>query len=276
MGLTGLVTWAEVQLRPIVSRRIRQDSIKFQGLGEFFALSRETQAMEYTVAWLDCVSTGKNFARGIFMRGDHSGEAEPLRPSPRPRLSMPVDLPAFLMNRATIGAFNSAYYGRQRARSKSGLVDYEPFFYPLDFLLHWNRAYGRDGLLQFQNVMPWEPGEFQEGFTRLLKAITASGLGSFLAVIKIFGEVKSPGMMSFPAPGPMIALDFPIRGERSFDLVDRLADITAEFGGRMYAAKDARMRPRHFQQFYPQWQEFARHIDPAFSSAFWQRVTRVG
>jgi FAD/FMN-containing dehydrogenase len=275
LGLTGLITWAEVQLRPIVSRKIRQDAIKFVGLNEFVALSRAAQHLEYTVAWIDCVSTGKNFARGIFMQGDHSAQPDELTPSPQPRLTMPVDLPGFLMNKATIGAFNTAYYSKQLSKQKSGLVDYEPFFYPLDFVLHWNRAYGRHGLLQFQCVMPWEPGDYQEGFTRLLKAITASGLGSFLAVVKIFGDVRSPGMMSFPAPGPMIALDFPVRGERSFDLTERLADITAEYGGKMYPAKDARMLPRHFQQFYPQWQDFARFIDPAFSSAFWQRVTAL-
>jgi FAD/FMN-containing dehydrogenase len=275
IGLTGLITWAEVQLRPIVSRRIRQDAIKFVGLNEFIALSRAAQHMEYTVAWMDCVSTGKNFARGIFMQGDHSAQPEELSTSAKPRLTMPVDLPAFLMNKATIGAFNTAYYNKQFSKQKSGLVDYEPFFYPLDFVHHWNRAYGRQGLLQFQCVMPWEPGDYQEGFTRLLKAITASGLGSFLAVVKVFGSLRSPGMMSFPVPGPMIALDFPVRGERSFDLTERLADITAEYGGKMYPAKDARMLPRHFQQFYPQWQDFARFIDPAFSSAFWQRVTAL-
>ena len=107
----------------------------------------------------------------------------------------------------------------------------------------------------------------------VLKTITASGLASFLAVIKVFGEVPSPGMMSFPAPGITLALDFPIRRETSFDLLDRLARITLEHGGRMYPAKDARMTAEQFQAFYPQWQEFARYVDPGFDSAFWQRVT---
>jgi len=100
LGLTGLISWAEVQLRPIVSRKIKQDSIKFNGLNEFFALSRESQHMEYTVAWIDCVATGKNFARGIFIEGDHSDQPEELKPSGKPKLTVPVDLPAFLMNKA--------------------------------------------------------------------------------------------------------------------------------------------------------------------------------
>ena len=110
------------------------------------------------------------------------------------------------------------------------------------------------------------------GMIQVLKAITTSGLASFLAVIKVFGDIASPGMMSFPMPGITLALDFPIRREVSFDLLDRLADITAEVGGRMYPAKDACMSAAHFQQFYPQWQQFSSYIDPSFSSSFWQRV----
>jgi FAD/FMN-containing dehydrogenase len=131
--------------------------------------------------------------------------------------------------------------------------------------------YGKSGFLQFQCVVPWESD--QRGIVRILKAITASGLASFLAVIKVFGDISSPGMMSFPTPGITLALDFPIRPDVSFGLVEKLARITLEHGGRIYPAKDARMTARQFQAFYPQWQEFARYIDPAFDSAFWQRVT---
>jgi FAD/FMN-containing dehydrogenase len=271
LGLTGLISWADIQLRPIVSRRIDYRGTKFVGIDEFVALSKDAQASEYTVAWIDCVAQGKNFARGIFMRGDHSQVPEPLTASPEPRLSLPIDLPDILLNKYTVQAFNAAYYRKQLTREKIGLVDYEPFFYPLDFLLHWNRLYGKEGLLQFQCVIPFEDG--QQGILRILKAITASGLASFLAVIKVFGELKSPGMMSFPAPGITLALDFPVRREVSFDLLERLAYITAEHNGKIYPAKDARMTARQFQSFYPQWQSFARYIDPAFSSSFWQRVS---
>ena len=271
MGLTGFISWAEVQLRPIVSRKLDYRGTKFNGIDEFVALSQAAQSSEYTVAWIDCVAQGKNFARGIFMRGDHAQVPGALRPSPDPRLGLPVGLPGFFLNRYTVEAFNFAYYHKQFGKEKTGLIDYEPFFYPLDFLLNWNRLYGKQGLLQFQCVLPFEDG--QQGILRILKAITGSGLASFLAVIKVFGEVRSPGMMSFPAPGITLALDFPIRREVSFDLLERLAYITVEHRGRMYPAKDARMTAMQFQAFYPQWQEFARYIDPAFSSSFWQRVS---
>ncbi len=273
LGLTGLITWAELQLRPIVSRKINYEGIKFVGIDEFVALSQAGQHREYTVAWIDCVSTGKNFCRGIFMQGDHSEVPDQLRPTPEPKLALPVDLPNFMLNHFTVGAFNTAYYNKQLTKQKVALVDYEPFFYPLDKVLHWNRGYGKEGLLQFQCVMPWEPAH-QHGIIEIMKAITQSGLASFLAVIKVFGDVTSPGLMSFPAPGITLALDFPIREEVSFDLCERLAIITAEHGGRMYPAKDARMSAAHFQQFYPQWQDFARYIDPNFASSFWNRVTQ--
>jgi FAD/FMN-containing dehydrogenase len=270
MGLTGLISWAEVRLRPIVSRRMDYRGEKFVGLDEFFALAQNATA-EYTVAWIDCVSTGKNFARGIFMQGDHAKEPGALKKSPEPRLTFPIDLPAFALNRVTMSAFNTAYYHKQFAKVKATQVDYEPFFYPLDSVLHWNRMYGKNGLLQFQSVLPHASG--REGMVQILKAITRSGLASFLAVIKFFGDVPSRGMMSFPQPGVMLALDFPIREEVSFDLLDRLGEITLEHGGRMYSAKDARMTAEQYQASYPQWQDFARYIDPHFDSAFWQRVT---
>jgi FAD/FMN-containing dehydrogenase len=271
LGLTGLITWAEIQLRPIVSRKICYKGIKFNGIDEFLAISRASSHIEYTVSWIDCVSQGSSFARGIFMQGTHSPAPGKLSTSREPHLSVPINMPAAALNRFTVGAFNSLYYHKQLSRTKIALVDYEQFFFPLDSVLHWNRIYGREGLLQFQCVLP-DNGD-PRGITEILRTITASGLASFLAVIKVFGDVPLPGIMSFPRPGITLALDFPIRRDVSFALLGRLAQITLEHGGCMYPAKDARMTPHQFQTFYPQWQQFAAFIDPAFSSAFWQRVT---
>jgi FAD/FMN-containing dehydrogenase len=269
LGLTGLISWADIQLRPIISRKICYEGIRFVGIDQFLAISRESAAIEYSVAWIDCVAQGRNFARGIFMRGSHSTQPEELRPSPASRLSVPVEMPAGLLNHFTVGAFNSLYYHKQLSARKTSLVDYESFFYPLDSIHHWNRIYGPKGLLQFQCVLPESDSA---EMNRLLRAITASGLASFLAVIKVFGDVKSPGILSFPRPGITLALDFPV-SESSFDLLNRLGAITLEHGGRMYPAKDAMMTPEQFQTFYPEWEHFAQYVDPAFSSAFWRRVT---
>ena len=270
MGLTGLISWAQLRLKPIVSRLIDYEGIQFHGIDEFLALKEQYKHVEYTVSWLDCVSTGRNFARGIFMAGDHAKEAGELKPSGKPRLTFPMEAPGFLLNKLSISAFNTVFFHKQMKKHVVTKQDYEPFFYPLDAVLKWNRMYGKRGLVQFQFAIPWEHAK--EGTIAILQEITKSGLASFLAVLKTFGDVPSLGMMSFPLPGFMFALDFPIKPNITFPLMQRLGDMTREFGGRLYSAKDACMTPEQFQAFYPQWERFARYKDPAITSGFWERV----
>jgi FAD/FMN-containing dehydrogenase len=270
MGLTGVMTWAQVRLKPIVSRMIDYEGIQFHGIDEFLAIKKQYSHVEYTVAWLDCVSTGKNFARGVFMLGDHSKDPGELKPSPKPKLVFPFEAPGFLLNKLSITAFNTLFFHKQIKAHVKTKQDYEPFFYPLDTIRHWNRMYGKNGLVQFQFALPWETSI--QGTTAILQEITKSGLASFLAVLKTFGDVPSRGMMSFPYPGFMFALDFPIKDGLTFPLMQRLGDMTRDFGGRLYSAKDACMTADQFQAFYPQWERFARFKDPAITSGFWERV----
>lgn len=274
LGLTGLIHWAEIRLKKIASRVLQYEATKFHGLEEFVALSETNAGREYTVSWIDCVARGRKAARGIFMCGDHAenpGVPHPLQPRSSPSgLSLPFELPALALNRATVGLFNTLYFHKQMSQRVSKLIDYEPFFYPLDAVLHWNRMYGKHGLLQFQCVVPFDTGLGAIG--EILKAIADSGLASFLAVLKVCGGIASPGMLSFPKKGITLALDFPIREQRTFALVDRLNAMTEEAGGRLYPAKDARMTGKQFRNFYPMWEEFSGYVDPRFSSSFWRRV----
>jgi FAD/FMN-containing dehydrogenase len=271
LGLTGVIRWAQLRMKPIVSRMVDYQGIQFHGIDEFLALTEQSQNIEYTVSWVDVTSTGKNFARGIFMKGDHSKVPAPLTKSKPPKLVFPFEAPSFALNGATVGLFNTLFFHKQMKKSATALQDYEPYFYPLDAVLKWNRMYGKGGLLQFQYVIPWEHA--REGTEAILRAVAKSGLASFLAVLKAFGDVPSPGLMSFPKPGITLALDFPIKPDKSFPLFNRLADMVREFGGRLYPAKDAAMTPSQFRTFYPQWERFARYKDPALTSGFWERVT---
>jgi FAD/FMN-containing dehydrogenase len=271
LGLTGFISWATLRMKPIVSRMIDYEGIQFHGIDEFLALTEQSQNVEYTVSWVDCASTGKNFARGIFMQGDHSPVPAPLTASAKPKLVFPFEAPGFALNHTTVSLFNTAFFHKQIHDRVVALQDYEPFFYPLDKVLHWNRMYGKRGLLQFQYAIPWDNA--REGTIAIMKEVAKSGLASFLAVLKAFGDVPSPGMMSFPKPGITLALDFPIKPDKSFPLFERLADMTREFGGRLYPAKDAAMTASQFQAFYPQWEQFARYRDPLLTSSFWERVT---
>ena len=265
MGLTGFIAWAEIQLKRIISPRIAYIGTKFRGLGEFLALSKASTS-EYTMAWLDTAASGRNWARGIFMEGDLSAAEDPLVTGGGPKLPFPIDLPEIALNRTSVAMFNMAYYHKQLGRRVNNFVHYEPFFFPLDMIHNWNRMYGKSGLLQFQCVVPAEAME------PMVRVISDAGLSSFLTVLKVMGDIPSRGMMSFPKPGWTLALDFPIRGDKTFALFDRLAAMTLDAGGRLYPAKDARMTASQFQAFYPQWREFHKFVDPHFSSTFWRRV----
>ncbi|WP_213947866.1 FAD-binding oxidoreductase [Luteibacter sp. dw_328] len=272
LGLTGLVTHATLQLRRIAGPWMVTESHRFGELSEFFALSAGSEAdYEYTVAWIDCAATGASLGRGLFSRANHA----PSRPSARPtpatrRLSVPLTPPVSMIGPLTLRAFNQFYYHRQHGKVAHAVTHYEPFFYPLDAIGGWNRLYGPRGFLQYQCVVP--PGAAMDAMATLVRIIAAAGGGSFLAVLKQFGEQLSPGMLSFPRPGTTLALDFPFRGPTTLDLLNRLDDVVAEAGGAVYPAKDARMSGTRFRQYFPQWEAFSRYIDPRFSSSFWRRV----
>ncbi len=272
LGLTGLITWAELQLRRVPGPWLESESVRFGNLDEFFALSTASAAThEYTVAWIDCLASGQRLGRGHFLRSDHAApdpaDCPPIRHSGR---TMPFTPPFSLVNTLSLRAFNTLYYWRQPARHKRTVSHYRPYFYPLDGIGHWNRMYGPRGFMQHQCVLP--PAHASDGVAALLKEISRSGHGSFLAVLKEFGSIPSRGMLSFPRPGTTLALDFPNTGLDVFRLLDRLDAIVAEAGGAIYPAKDARMSPAIFRSGYPRLQEFSCHIDPAFSSGLWRRL----
>ncbi|MBE3558436.1 MAG: FAD-binding oxidoreductase [Ktedonobacteraceae bacterium] len=277
LGLTGLILWAEFRLKPIVNPYIDMESIRFDSLDEFFELSAESdQAYEYVVSWVDILIGGKGLCRGRFSRGNHNQSVElaakPLKK--RLPLAVPFNFPSFALNTLTVKAFNEAYYHVQVPRRVQKTVSYDPFFYPLDSIHEWNRMYGKRGFLQYQCVVP--PGDGREAMREIFRRIQRSGEGSFLTVLKTFGDVPSPGMLSFPRPGLTLALDFSYHGEKTLRLLEELDNIVVQSGGAVYPAKDARMSAEHFKIFYPRWREFEHFIDPAFSSSFWRRVACPG
>lgn len=273
LGLTGLVTRATLQLKRIGSRYLAGQSIKFGGLDEFFVLSAESAAShEYVVSWIDCLGRGETFGRGHFLRANvlDAEEASGLKMRKPPPLAVPVMPPASLVNRWTLKAFNAAYYNRQKPRVSEKVWTLDAFHYPLDAIANWNRIYGPRGFLQYQAVVPAR-GQ-RDVSEALLAEIGRSGQGSFLVVFKVFGDIVSPGLLSFPMAGTTLALDFPILGEKTFALLDRLDAIVMEAGGRIYPAKDARMSPACFAQGYPQLDTFRKFVDPRISSSFARRV----
>jgi len=273
LGLTGVITWAEFNLKKIPSPCIMQEVVRFGSLDEFFGLSAASdRSFEYTVAWIDCLAKGPSLGRGLFMRGNHAGPAEcPRQAGPRLQFTFPFDPPFTLVNNFSLRLFNSLYYRKQLRKRSRAAIHYAPFFYPLDTIRSWNRMYGSRGFLQYQCVVPFDNGH--EAIKEILEKIASAGSGSFLAVLKAFGDITSPGLLSFPRPGVTLALDFPHRGQPTLDLLDRLDLITGEACGAVYPAKDARMSAASYRKYYPRWPDMAKFIDPRFSSSFWRRVT---
>lgn len=271
LGLTGLITWAELQLRPIHNPFIQAETIRFGGLDEFYEINDASERdYLYTVSWIDVLAKGRSLGKGLYIRGNHAapipGGMPPLRKGPD--VGVPFDAPGFLVGAWSTGIFNFAYYRKQLRRVKSGLTTFNPFFYPLDAVKNWNRLYGRRGFLQWQCVVPKESGAVHP----LLREIVRSREASPLVVFKTFGDKASPGLLSFPRPGVTLALDFPNKGKRTFALLDRLDAIVREAGGAIYPAKDARMSPETFRTSFPGLEAFSAFVDPAFSSSFWRRV----
>jgi hypothetical protein len=265
--LTGIISWLEIQLKPISSPCLDLEQIRFHSFDEYLELEMESSRdYEYTVAWIDCLRADST--RGLFQRANFSERSIGRRKPPQ--LRVPFDVPPFLLNSLTMKLFNAGIYHSQRRDRVSKLTHYEPFFYPLDMVHDWNRAYGQPGFFQYQFVVPTAQVEM---FRDILQRIVASGQGSFLVVLKKFGDMQSPGMLSFPKEGLTLALDFPNRGQQTLDLLDELDQMVLAASGAVYPAKDARMSPDSFQSYFPQWKEFARYVDPNFSSSFWRRVT---
>lgn len=269
MGLTGVVTQARLQLRRVPSPWLETETLPYRHLDEFFKLADESEkSHEYTVSWIDCLS--RHGGRGVFMRANHVwAEDGPLRKSEKK--SVPFVPPVSMVNRFTVRPFNLAYFYIQALKRRRMLQHYEPFFYPLDNLLDWNRIYGVKGFFQYQCVVPRSEG--LNTIAAMLEEISRSGMGSFLAVLKTFGHRTPVGLMSFPQPGGVtLALDFPNQGEKTYHLFANLDGIVREVGGRLYAAKDARMLRDMFEAGYPSLETFTPYRDPGISSSMSRRL----
>lgn len=270
LGLTGIITEVELQLQPIGSSQLSVETLSCASLDELCdALDAGDSAFEHNVAWIDCTASGSSLGRGIASRANWASDGE-LRPHGQPKRSMPTDRVDGLLNPLTLKLFNSLYHVKGRWTAGSAVSHYEPFLYPLDSVRHWNRLYGSSGFYQYQCVIPDAAG--REPVRELLKEIAKCGEGSFLAVLKRFGDMPSPGMLSFPMPGLTLALDFRNRGPATLELLSRLDAIVGSASGRLYAAKDMRLPPEQFRKSYASFDRFCGFVDPCCRSDFWARL----
>lgn len=274
MGLTGFITRVRLQMMRVGSLDIEERVTPFSGLEEYFDHAADAdEANEYAVAWLDQLASGGS-TPGVLLTGNHAGNGNFASGSHRPKFSVPVDLPFNALNPLSLRAFNTAFlFAKKRKAGRLLTSNYSGFFYPLDAVRDWNRLYGPRGLFQHQSVIP--AAAARTAVPELIAASRDAGEASFLTVLKRFGHVQSPGILSFPAPGYTLTLDFPNRGASTLRLLDRLDGITITAGGRVNPYKDARMSARTFAASFPRWREIEAMRDPAIVSDFWRRTALV-
>jgi FAD/FMN-containing dehydrogenase len=261
LGLTGVIEWVELQLVKIGGAHLDVEIVPYDNLDAFWSLAD---------AWIDCTAGGAETGRGIFSRANWIDDGAYDLHDDKSWKRIPLEAPGFALNRFTVGAFNKLYHRVNSAKAGTNRQHYAPFFYPLDAVHDWNRLYGRRGMLQYQCVIPRESQ--RDAIAEMLRVIAASGQASFLAVLKTFGDLPSPGVLSFPRPGATLALDFPFRGETTLNLLARLDAMVREANGALYPAKDGRMSCEMFRRSFPRWEQLLK--DPALNSDFWTRVAQ--
>jgi len=258
-GLTGLLLTARLRLQRVETAYVLVDFLKVNHFEDAIAAMAESDHLyEFSVAWIDCLARGKALGRSVLMRANPakrsdlpSNSGDPLRLRRRSGHSLPFDFPPGFLNSFTVGAFNNLFY-RLHQTISGRLADIDSFFYPLDSIRNWNRMYGRRGFVQYQLVFPLETS--RTGLAEVLERVSASGRGSFLGVLKRFGDANA-GLLSFPFPGYTLALDLPV-SDGLVTFLSGLDEVVLRHGGRLYLAKDAVTAADSFAAMYPRLDEF--------------------
>lgn len=272
MGLTGVILTAKISLKKINSAFINQTTIKTKNLKETFEAFENYKEMPYSVAWIDCLAKNEEIGKCLLMAGDFANDGN-LEYKSKKKLSIPFNFPSFALNKFSVKAFNWLYYAKAKDGVSKQRVGIDTFFYPLDAIDNWNRIYGSGGFTQYQFILPKE--QSFEGLKEILTKISDSGKGSFLAVLKLYGQ-ENENYLSFPLEGYSLALDFKIEAGL-FELLNTLDEVVVKYGGRIYLTKDVRVSCETFESGYPQieqFREFRREhkMDRKFSSLQSKRV----
>jgi decaprenylphospho-beta-D-ribofuranose 2-oxidase len=254
MGLTGFILELSFFLKKIETSYIKQTAIRGKNLSEIFNLFENNKHCTYSVAWIDCLSNGKNLGRSVLLLGEHAINSEVPKEKNRfkvhkkPSFNIPFFFPSWFLNSFFIKMFNHFFYYKPSSNVSNSIIHYDPYFFPLDSVNNWNRIYGKKGFIQYQFVIPKEYSF--EAVSKILNIFSTNNLGSFLAVLKLFGKSHSNRFFHFPVEGYTLAVDIKITN-KIWDILNDIDDIVTNFNGKIYLTKDARMSNLAFNSQYP-------------------------
>ena len=271
MGLTGTIIRVAFYLHPVRTSWIKQKTIPAKNIEHAFEIFEKTLDTTYSVAWIDCLSSGNNLGRSLIMLGEHAEisdlksdmKKKPLALKNKFKIRVPFNFPSFILNSITIKIFNFFYYLMGKKKEGYKIVDYDTFFYPLDYIEDWNKIYGQKGFAQFQCVIPLKNSLV--GIRELLETISRSKSNSFLTVLKRFG--KQDNYLSFPIEGYTLSLDFPIT-KNNLDLMNQLDEITIKHKGQFYLAKDSRLNKDTFKRSDTKFEKYSKFRSPKMKKTF--------
>ncbi len=271
MGLTGTIIRVAFYLHPVRTSWIKQKTIPAKNIEHAFEIFEKTLDTTYSVAWIDCLSSGNNLGRSLIMLGEHAEisdlksdmKKKPLALKNKFKIRVPFNFPSFILNSITIKIFNFFYYLMGKKKEGYKIVDYDTFFYPLDYIEDWNKIYGQKGFAQFQCVIPLKNSLV--GIRELLETISRSKSNSFLTVLKRFG--KQDNYLSFPVEGYTLSLDFPIT-KNNLDLMNQLDEITIKHKGQFYLAKDSRLNKDTFKRSDTKFEKYSKFRSPKMKKTF--------
>ncbi|QIS11803.1 FAD-binding oxidoreductase [Nocardia arthritidis] len=270
MGLTGIILRALVRMKHTETAYFIVDCDRTKNLDETMELltGGSDDGYEYSVAVPDTISTGARLGRAGFSRGSLAKRdqlpaklrRDPLRFNAPQLFTVPDIIPSGIVNNFTNRIGGEVAYRVFGKQGRGVIQNITQFLHPLDVLGEWNRAYGRRGFMQYQFSMPFGA---EDQLADAVRMIANSGHRSFLNVFKRMGP-SSRAPLSWPHPGFMLSLDFPLKPGLN-EFCAELDERVLAAGGRLYFAKESRATPELIRAMYPrldEWRRIRDAVDP--------------